>query len=306
MPTISLVTSLYKAAPFVPELYERSRAALLKCADSYEMVFVDDGSPDDARGVVLGLIAKDPNVRLVELSRNFGQHRALMTGLKHTTGDLVFMIDADLEEDPELVCEFHRRMHEPGADIDVVYGVMKRRKGGVSERVFGAGFYALINRMAAVEIPRDILGARLMRREFVEALLLHEDVEPYIGGLMALTGFRQVAVPCEKSSRGSSSYTLRRKLKLASDALFGFSTVPLTGIALAGAAISVVALVAGLIAIAGGGMAAAAAAIWSIWFLGGVLLAAVGVVGMYVGRALAQARRRPVAIVKRVHNARKN
>ena len=102
MPTISLVTSIYKTAHCVPELYARSRSILERYAATYEMIFVDDGSPDDARGVVLGLIEHDPNVRLVELSRNFGQHRALMTGLKFATGDYVFMIDADLEERPEL------------------------------------------------------------------------------------------------------------------------------------------------------------------------------------------------------------
>jgi len=302
MPKISLVTSLYKAGPYVPELYERARAALLSCADTYEMVFVNDGSPDDAQDAVLKLIEKDPNVVLVELSRNFGQHRALFTGLKHTTGDLVFMIDADLEEDPELLKEFHRRMHEPGADLDVVYGVMKQRKGGFSERLFGDLFYSLINRVSTVEIPRDILGARLMRREFVDALLSHDDVEPYIGGLMALTGFHQLAVPCDKSSRGSSSYTFSRKLRLASDALFGFSVAPLAAIGWAGASVTGLSLFFGAIGLlVDGAPRLGAFTIWSIWFLSGLLLVGLGVVGAYTGRALAQARRRPVAIVRRIY-----
>jgi putative glycosyltransferase len=304
MPKISLVTSLYQAAQYVPELHRRGRAALLACVDDYEMVFVDDGSPDGAREAVLALIADDPNVRLVELSRNFGQHRALMTGLKYATGDFVFMIDADLEEDPELLIEFWGRMQEAGSDVDVVYGVMKERKGGFSERSFGALFYAAINRVSSVEIPRDILGARLMRREFVEELLAHRDVEPYIGGLMASTGFRQVAVPCDKSSRGSSSYTLRRKLKLASDALFGFSTAPLTAVAIAGAVVTSLALFFGLVGLlVDGAPSLGAFTLWSIWFLAGLLLTGMGIVGMYTGRVLAQARQRPVAIVKRVYGA---
>lgn len=303
MSKISLVTSVYKTAHCIPELYERSRVVLQACADSYEFVIVDDGSPDDIRSIALGLIDKDPNVRLIELSRNFGQHRALMTGLRYATGDLIFMIDADLEEKPELLEEFYRIMHAPGADVDVVYGVMTQRKGGAFERRAGAAFYWLMDRMSSVEIPRDVLGARLMRRAFVVALLEHDEAEPYIGGLMALTGFSQVAVPCEKTSRGTSSYTLQRKLRLASDALFGFSTAPLTLIAGLGGLITLAALIIGAIrAIGGVGVSGDTSfAVWSIWFLGGLLLSAVGIVGMYVGRVLVQARGRPVATVKRVY-----
>ncbi len=307
MPKISLVTSVYKTARFLPELYERGRAVLERCADSYEMVFVDDGSPDDARGVVLDLIERDPNVRLVELSRNFGQHRALMTGLEHATGDLIFMIDADLEERPELLEEFYQVMHAPDVDVDAVYGVMRRRKGGAFERGTGAAFYWLMDRVASVDIPRDILGARLMTRRFVDALLLHDEAEPYIGGLMALTGFRQVAVPCDKTSRGASSYTLRRKLKLASDAIFGFSTLPLTAIAVTGAFLTAAAIVLGIFGmligvLSGDGLPdAAVLMLWSVWFLGGLLILSVGIAGTYAGRALVQARRRPVTIVKRVY-----
>jgi putative glycosyltransferase len=305
MPKISLVTSVYKTAHCIPELYERSRVALQACTDSYEFIIVDDGSPDDIRAIALGLIDRDPSVRLIELSRNFGQHRAIMTGLRYATGDLIFMIDADLEERPELLEEFYRIMHAPGADVDVVYGVMEQRKGGAFERRAGAAFYWLMNRLSTLEIPRDILGARLMRREFVSALLEHDEAEPYIGGLMALTGFRQVAVPCEKTSRGTSSYTLRRKLRLASDALFGFSTAPLTLIAGLGGLIASATLIVGAIrAIAGdGGSDDTGFAVWSIWFLAGLLLSAVGIVGMYVGRVLVQARGRPVAIVRRVYGS---
>ena len=307
MPKISLVTSIYKTAHCIPELYERSLPVLEACADSYEFVIVDDGSPDDVREIVLGLIEKDQHVRLVELSRNFGQHRALMTGLRYATGDLVFMIDADLEENPELLEEFYRIMHAPGADVDVVYGVMARRKGGTFERSAGAAFYWLMDRISSVPIPRDILGARLMTRRFVDALLSHEEAEPYMGGLMALTGFGQVAVPCEKTSRGASSYDLRRKLRLASDALFGFSTVPLTAIAVTGIAITLGTILAGFLGAQitvipdQGTPSGIGFAVWSIWFLGGLLLTAVGIVGMYVGRVLIQARGRPVAIVRRVY-----
>jgi putative glycosyltransferase len=216
------------------------------------------------------------------------------------------MIDADLEERPELLEDFLKRMNEPGADVDVIYGVMQRRKGGALERGAGAAFYWLMDRVASVPIPRDILGARLMTRRFVDALLLHDEAEPYIGGLMALTGFRQVAVPCEKTSRGASSYTLARKIRLASDALFGFSTVPLTAVAVTGMTITLAALVFGLLGllaclVSGDAPDAVGFAVWSIWFLGGLLIASVGIVGLYAGRALTQARRRPVAIVKRVY-----
>lgn len=302
MPRISVVTSLYRAAPYIQEFYERARTALTQVPGEHEFVFVDDGSPDDGREIVLGLIAQDPRVRLVELSRNFGQHRALWAGLQQARGEYVFMLDSDLEEDPGLVVPFYAKMHEQPGTIDVVYGVMRTRKGDAEERLGGSIFYWVINRLSDMPIPRNVMNARLMTRDYVDRLLEFGDVEPFLVGLMTLNGFKQVAVPCDKSSKGQSTYTFRKRLKLALDAMFALTTKPLLWIFWLGAWISAVGLAGVIGAIAGEGRAAEMA-LASIWLMGGLILSAIGIVGAYLGRVLTQARGRPVAIVRKVHEA---
>ena len=128
MPRISILTSLFCSEPYIQELYDRSRVAVEKITEDYEIVFVDDGSPDGGNAVVQRLIQEDKRVRLIELSKNFGQHRALLAGLQHVRGDIVFMIDSDLEEDPALLGTFYQKMTGGDEEIDVVYGVMEKRK----------------------------------------------------------------------------------------------------------------------------------------------------------------------------------
>jgi len=302
MPRISIVTSLYRVAPYVEEFHTRARAALEKIPGDHEFVFVDDGSPDDSGERVRALIARDPGVRLVELSRNFGQHRALWTGLQHARGEFVFMVDADLEEDPALVASFYALMQEKPGELDMVYGVMEARKGGAMERVGGALFYSLMDRLSDVPLPRNVLNARLMTRDYVDSLLKFGDVEPFLGVLMELNGFRQRAVTCPKGSREGSAYTFRRRLRLALDAIFASSTKPFAWIFWAGGWTGAIGL-AGIAGTLAGGGGAAAMALASVWLLGGLVLMAVGTVGAYVGRVLAQTRGRPVAIVRRVYDA---
>lgn len=305
MPSISVLTSLYRAAPYIEDFYARGKAAVEKITEDYEFVFVDDGSPDDGNAIVFRLMERDPRVRLVELSRNFGQHRALVAGLDHVRGDLVFMIDADLEEDPELITEFHRVMQESGTSVDVVYGVMERRKGGLFERVSGALFYKLINTVAEVPIPANVLGARLMTQQYVQALRSLGDAEPFLGALMAYTGFTQVPVPCRKTSKGSTTYSLRRKLRLAADALFSLSRKPLTWIFTTGVAASAIGLILLVYGLSTKPLDAfldnAPAVLASVWLLAGLILMALGILGQYVGRIHMQVKDRPVAIVKQVH-----
>src|SRR5207247_3860558 len=137
----------------------------------------------------LGLFRSDPRMRIIDLSRNFGQHRAIMTGLAHASGRLVFVLDSDLEEPPELLADLHHEMVASGADV--VYGVQPRRKGGWFERWSGAFFYKLFNWVAAENIPENVMCARLMTRRYVDALLAHREREVFLQGLWAITGFQQ-------------------------------------------------------------------------------------------------------------------
>jgi len=145
MPRFSIITSLYCSEPYIQELYDRTLAVIKRYTDDYEFVFVDDGSPDNGNAVVKQIIEKDKHVRLIELSRNFGHHKAIMVGLEHVRGDYVFMFDSDLEEEPELLGTFYDMIMDSDEKIDVVYGIMEQRKGNFFERVSGSVFYKMIN-----------------------------------------------------------------------------------------------------------------------------------------------------------------
>ncbi|MDK1022222.1 MAG: glycosyltransferase family 2 protein [Candidatus Hydrogenedentes bacterium] len=307
MPRISVLTSLFCAEPYIQELYDRSKAALERITEDYEIVFVDDGSPDGGNAVVQRLIQEDPRVRLIELSKNFGQHRALLAGLQHVRGELVFMIDSDLEEDPELLEVFYRTMSENESEIDVVYGVMEKRKGGLLERVSGALFYGLMSTLSEIPMPRDVMGARLMKAGFVDSLLRHGESQPFLGGLLALTGYHQVAVPCEKRSKGTTTYNFRRKVSLALNAFLSYSTRPLTWIVGVGGVLMLVGAAALLVVALRGEPSTAGGAdlgwlLASLWFLSGVIVLAVGIVGVYVGRIFGQVKNRPNAIIRKIYN----
>jgi len=307
MPRISILTSLFCSEPYIQELYDRSRVAVEKITEDYEIVFVDDGSPDGGNALVQRLIQEDKRVRLIELSKNFGQHRALLAGLQHVRGDIVFMIDSDLEEDPALLGTFYQKMTGGDEEIDVVYGVMEKRKGGLLERLPGAVFYTIMNRISEVPLPRNVLGARLMTSDFVKSLLEYGEAQPFLGGVIALAGYKQVGIPCEKGSKPVTTYKLRRKVNLAVNALLSFSTKPLTWILACGCAITLAALlgVAGFVLCGGSAFDEGAGWVWilaSVWLLGGLIIMSVGVLGLYVGRIFGQVKRRPNAIVRKIHN----
>ena len=179
---------------------------------------VNDGSPDDSLNVALRHHDRDARVVVVDLSRNFGHHRAMMTGLSYAWGDLVFLIDGSLDEDPALLTLFHQKLREHGSDV--VYGVQNTRRGGVVEVVFGELFYWLINKLGGERIPRNLATVRLMTRRYVRALVRHREREIIISRLWIATGFAQVPIKISKAqSERPSTYSLGRRLRMVVDHL---------------------------------------------------------------------------------------
>jgi len=306
MPKFSIVTSLYYAAPYLQELYDRTLVEIKKHTDDYEFVFVDDGSPDDGNDAIKKLIETDENVKLVELSRNFGHHKAIMIGLEYVDGDYVFMFDSDLEEDPSLLDTFYRMMTDSSESVDVVYGVMDTRKGKFFERTSGAFFYKLINMMSDTPIPANMMAARLMTRAYVENVIRYQEAHVYLGGVMSLAGFNQIAYRSTKGYKGVTTYNLGRKFQLALEALISYTNKPLTFIAGFGLTISAVAFMVVVFLIGRAAYTNVPLEGWhwilgSIWLLGGLTISAIGLVGFYVGRIFVQVKQRPNAIVKKVH-----
>jgi putative glycosyltransferase len=303
---LSIVTTLYRSAQFIGEFHRRASAAAANLTDDFEIVFVDDGSPDDSRAIAVELHKVDPRVVVVDLSRNFGHHRAMMTGLMHARGERVFLIDVDLDADPEDILQFWRRMDsEP--DCDVVYGVQEKRSGSVFERASGELFYWLVAWLGGIEAPRNLTTTRLMTRRYVRDLVRHRERELVISGLWAATGYRQVAQNVLRHPRKQkTNYHLLNKLRLAIDYITSFSANILYNVLYAGMLISVASFV--ILAfyitrylVVGSGTEGWTSLIVSIWLFGGLNLMLIGLIGLYIARIFQETKRRPYAIVRQVY-----
>jgi putative glycosyltransferase len=303
---LSIVTTLYRSAPTIDEFYRRVLAAAEPITDDIELIMVNDGSPDESLALALALHRADPRLVVVDLSRNFGHHRALMTGLAHATGDLVFLIDSDLEEEPELLAQFNARLAQ--GDCDVVYGVQEARRGSWFERATGVLFFSLVDAVSDQRIPRNIVMARLMTRDYVRALVRHRDREFLLAHLFQLAGFRQVALPVRKFSHSPSTYTLGMRIEMAVKYLTTTSTKLLYLVLYAGVAIFALSLLTIFYYVArylfsGIGVDGYTSLIVSIWFFGGLTTLILGVLAVFVANILSESKRRPYSVVRSVHRA---
>jgi putative glycosyltransferase len=298
---LSIVTTLFRSAAYVDEFHERATRVAAALTPDYELVFVNDGSPDNAVDRAIAIFQRDTHVRVLDLSRNFGHHKAMMTGLEHARGDLVFLLDVDLEDQPEWLGEFHRAMQATGADA--VYGVQSRRKGGLFERLSGAIFYKGFNALLEHPIPENAVTARLMTRRYINSLVRHRDREMTMAPLWALTGYRQEPVVVEKKSRGDTSYSLRRRISALVDNVTSFSNRPLVYIFYLGSIIMLFSAVAAGVLIwktehGEVGVPGWPTLIVSIWFLGGITIFCLGVIGVYLSKIFMETKDRPHTIVR--------
>lgn len=302
---LSIVTTLYKSSRYIEEFYQRASVAARQLAqDDYEIVFVNDGSPDDSLDLAITLTHTDPHVVVVDLSRNFGHHKAMLAGLEHARGARIFLIDSDLEESPEWLEFFAGVMSEKA--VDVVYGVQESRKGGWFEAVSGEIYYRVFNYLANIDHPRNIVTARLMSRRFVDALLRFRERELVISCLWVITGFTQYAHPVKKLSRGETTYNLARKISHVANAITSFSDVPLRMIFYIGLLIFAGSLTSAAYLIYLKMTSAAALSGWtsvmvSIWLLGGMTISFVGLIGIYLSKIFSETKQRPTFIVRALH-----
>lgn len=297
---LSIVTTMYRSAPYLEEFYARVGAVAGQITDDYEIVFVNDGSPDDALDVALSIYGRDPRVRVIDLSRNFGHHKAMMTGLAHARGELVYLTDCDLEVRPELLDQFYNELYHTKADV--VYGVQKRRSGRLIDRLAGEWFYVIFNRLSEVAIPHNLVTERLMSQRYTEALVQHQERELQISGLWAVTGFRQVALEVSKSVKGSTTYNFARKIAHFVDAITSFSNRPLIFIFYLGMLISVVSGLAAVYlvvtALTFGLLSGWPSLIVSVWLMGGLTIFCLGIIGIYLSKIFTEVKQRPYTIIR--------
>jgi putative glycosyltransferase len=305
---LSVVTTLYQSAPYILEFYHRASAAARQhVGEDYEIVLVNDGSPDISLDLAVQLTECDYHVIVIDLSRNFGHHKAMMAGLAETKGEHVLLIDSDLEEAPECLVAFADQMKNQRCDV--VYGVQEQRKGGWFERWSGQWFWLLFNFVTGLGLPLNVATVRLMSRRYVDALLCHDEREVFMAGLWHITGFDQRSRIIEKSHKKKSAYTLRRKVALFVNAITSFSNAPLISIFYIGVSIFIVAgIYTGYIMFhwlfldkpASGWTSVMA----SIWVLGGLIISFIGVIGIYLSKIFSETKRRPYVIVRQIYGKR--
>lgn len=302
---LSIVATLYQSTPYIAEFHRRaSEVARQLVGEAYEIVLVNDGSPDDSLARAVALTEADPHVVVVDLSRNFGHHKAMMTGLAAAKGQHVFLIDSDLEEEPEWLSAFAEQMEAHASDV--VYGVQSSRRGGLFERAAGALFYRVFRLLTGVAQPNNIVTARLMSRRYVDSLLRHEERELNIGGLWVTTGFKQVQFTVQKHATSPTTYSLSSKVRHLVNAVTSFSSLPLVFTFYSGLLISVTAVF--YILYLGGRYFSSSAPpdgytsiVASIWLFSGLIIFFVGVQGIYIAKIFSEVKQRPYTIVRQVY-----
>lgn len=301
---LSIVTTMYMSEPYVLEFYRRVRAAAEKITPDLEMIFVDDGSPDGSLDAAVSLIANDPGVRVIQLSRNFGHHKAMMTGLQHATGDLVFLIDSDLEEDPAVLEPFYEKL--VSTDADVVFGLQAQRPGGWLKNFGPKVHYRASALLCNPPLHENTLTVRLMKADYVRCLVQHQERELSIAGLWRITGFNQVPMFISKTSKGTTTYTFAHKVATLVNQVTSFSNKPLVYIFYLGAAIFMLSsLVAGYLigdAIFFRSLPVGwPSVIVSIWMLGGLTIFCIGLIGIYISKIFIETKQRPYTIIRKIY-----
>ncbi len=301
---LSVVVPCFDEDALILETHRRLAAVLEQAPDvDFEIVYVDDGSGDRTLDLLRGLQRDDPRVRVLALARNFGQEMALTAGLRHARGDAVVIIDADLQDPPEVVLEMLGRWRE---GVEVAYGVrVSRDSESVLKHWTAHAFYALLARISEVSIPRDVGDFRLMDRAVVDAVLAMPERDRFFRGMVAWTGFRQEPVPFRRAARfaGRTKWPFKDLLGLAADALLSFSFAPLRlatwfGFLAAGLALSGIGYALAARIFTGAPVGGWAALFIAVLFLGGVQLVAAGVIGEYLVRIYGEVKRRPLYLVR--------
>lgn len=305
-PIISIVVPVFNEEEVLPELYSRTQQVMDAFGEPWELILVDDGSRDRSAEIIADLNGKDPRVKGVSFSRNFGFQEAVTAGLDHASGEAVVLSDADLQDPPEVIPELITRWREGN---DVVYGVRANREGETwFKKTTAKIFYRTIHRITSVDIPLDTGDFRLMDRRVVDAILRMPERNRFLRGMVPWVGFRQSGLTYERQARfaGESKFkSVRQMLPFALDAITSFSYFPLqlaTYLGFLTSAISLIAIVVVIVLRLFGShqeLTGQATTLVAVLFLGGVQLISLGIIGEYLGRIYDEVKGRPLFLVDR-------
>ena len=302
-PTYSLVVPIYNEEPVMDELCRRLTDLMEQLDGPCEVVFVDDGSRDNSAALLVAANQADERFKVVLLSRNFGHQMAVTAGLDHASGEAIVIMDADLQDPPEIVLEFAKRWRE---GYEVVYGVREDRKSDTFFKRTSANlFYRLLRRMTDVDIPRDVGDFRLVDRKVLDVVRGMPERSRFLRGMFTWVGFRQIGVPYTRPERfaGETKYTMRKMVNFAADGMINFSSVPLRlalNVGFLAVAMSILGVLGILVAKVVGAFSVPG---WTsiavvVLLLGGIQLFTLGVMGEYIGRIYDEVKMRPLYLVR--------
>jgi len=304
VPVLSVVIPVFNEEGNLPILYERLTTVLQDAEPNYEVIFVNDGSRDRSGELMQTLAARDSHLQVVELARNFGHQIAISAGLDFARGNAVVIMDADLQDPPEVLPQFVAKWRE---GYEVVYAIRERRKEGWFKRTAYAFFYRLLHTIASIDIPLDAGDFCIMDRRVVDLLVHMPERNRFVRGIRTWVGYDQVGLAYERQARyaGEPKYNFRKLIYLALDGLVSFSYVPLRMITMSGFGMSFISIMMAVFyaikkLTVGLSPPGFATTVVSIFFLAGVQLITLGVIGEYIGRIFEEVKRRPLYVVRRV------
>jgi dolichol-phosphate mannosyltransferase len=303
MTTLSIVIPIFNEESNILALHQRLSTVLLGIGVSYELLFVNDGSVDNSIHLLKALALKDEQVKYIDFSRNFGHQIAVSAGLEYAEGKKIVIIDADLQDPPEIIADLYLKMQE---GFDVVYAKRKARKGETwLKRQTAKWFYRLLKKITSVEIPVDTGDFRIMDKKIVEILKTMPERHKFLRGQIAWVGFRQTFIEYERDERlgGKTGYTYRKMLRFALDGITAFSDLPLKIVTWFGFLVSFIAFLMILFAFYSRFILQDYEKGWTslivcVLFIGGIQMIAIGIIGEYLSRMNTDIRQRPLYIVR--------
>jgi putative glycosyltransferase len=302
---LSIVTTLYKSSDYIEEFYIRISKETKKITENYEIIFVDDGSPDDSLQKALALFEKDDRIIVLELSRNFGHHKAIITGLNHANGDYVFIIDSDLEEEPELLGKF---WHELDSDksYDYVYGVQQNRKGKWFQRVTGWLYYKVINLLSEAKVASNQVTSTLMKKNYVKNLLRFKDKRFLLFLLYHLNGFKKKEIFVLKKNSSSTTYSFRLKFHMAVSSIVSYSPKLLyfifyCGILITTSSFFFILYLMLIKLFLDPGIDGWVSIMVAVFLFGGLNILFIGILGIFLFELYYEVKDRPLTVIKKVY-----
>lgn len=301
MANYSIVIPVFNEEETLEELYNRLGKVLKDLDGAYEIIFVDDGSFDKTKEILLNLCGKDPNIKIISFSRNFGHQAAITAGMEHSIGDAIIVMDADLQDPPEFITSLVSKWKE---GWKVVYAIRQKRKEGFFKRISYSTFYWFLNKISYMDVPQDAGDFSIIDREIVDLIKTMPERNRFLRGLRSWVGFKQTGIVYERHERfaGNPKYSFLKLLKLATDGIVSFSYIPLRLATQLGFIVSGFAFVGAVFTLIQrltiGTVPGFATTVISILFLGGVQLITIGILGEYMGRIYDEVKQRPIYITQ--------